>query len=319
MAARLWLCALLAAIGIGAATAWLLAGLGSLPLAAAIAIAFLLVGALPWLLAVAASIAARVLQSRAPVSPIDEARPIRESRGIGTAWLAARAVLTEGAAMWRIVLAMSTAPARRSLRCRSRTPERLRPVLLIHGVLCNGAVWRPLAARLREAGFGPLHALDLEPLATSIERYADQVARELLVLHEQSGGERVAVIAHSLGGLVARAALRTLGASAFGPLITVATPHHGTAMARWVGLESMRQIRPESPWLAALNGSRSAAAAPEMSAMTSLYSLDDELVVPAGSAALEGAHNIGLAGVGHLGLLSSPRAIGHILLALESR
>ena len=80
-----------------------------------------------------------------------------------------------------------------------------RPVLLIHGLLCNRAVWRPVLARLRSAGFAPIRALDLEPLFSDIESHIAGVERELRALQHRSNAMPVSIVAHSTGGLVARA------------------------------------------------------------------------------------------------------------------
>jgi pimeloyl-ACP methyl ester carboxylesterase len=191
-----------------------------------------------------------------------------------------------------------------------------RPVLLIHGFACNHSVWNSWLARLETSGFGPVRSIDLEPPLADIEAHAAHVERELRALYEDSEGSPVDVIAHSMGGLVARAALRRVGPGIVGQLVTIATPHHGTVFARlFRSRRSLQQMGPESPWLSQLNSEQDLRAAVPI---TSIYSLEDNLIVPARTAVLRHAHMVELRGIGHLGLLSSRKAIDHALRALAA-
>lgn len=191
-----------------------------------------------------------------------------------------------------------------------------RPLLLIHGIVCNYSIWRPWLERLRTAGFGPVHAVNLEPLFADIEAHAARVAQELRALQHDTNGARVSIIAHSMGGLVARAALRQLGPDCIRGIVTIASPHHGTRLARWFPwAPPLRQMSPDSPWLRSLNAAQEGRLpAP----LTSIYSLEDNLVVPPRSARLAGAPAHELRGFGHLGILSSGRAIDAALAALAA-
>src|SRR5258708_2818056 len=64
-----------------------------------------------------------------------------------------------------------------------------------------------------------------------------------------TGEARVTVIAHSMGGLGARAYLRTHGAGRVRKLITIATPHHGTVHARFGAGDNARQMSRGSRFL----------------------------------------------------------------------
>src|SRR5208337_5231512 len=90
----------------------------------------------------------------------------RVSLSMGTVLLIAIGILLcihiECVLLGRALLEMSSAPWRRPLTVAPPSTGCMRPVLLIHGILCNGAVWRPWFERLRAAGFGPLNAVDLD-------------------------------------------------------------------------------------------------------------------------------------------------------------
>lgn len=191
-----------------------------------------------------------------------------------------------------------------------------RPVLLIHGFACNHSVWKAWPGLLEDYGFGPVRLIDLEPPLADVEHHAAHVERELRALFQECGASTVDIIAHSMGGLVARAALRRLGPGIIGQIVTLATPHHGTVLARLFARRgSLRQTCPESPWLKQLNAEQeNGLEAP----LTSIYSLEDNLVAPALSSTLRHAHLIELRGIGHLGILSSRKAMGHALSALRA-
>ena len=194
-----------------------------------------------------------------------------------------------------------------------RAGQPARPLLLIHGIACNRAIWRPMIARLRAAGFAPVRTLDLEPLFPDIDSYTAGVERELLALHRCSSGSRVGIIAHSMGGLVARATLRSARPGLVDRVVTIATPHHGAAIARLFRAPAFLQMRPGSAWLNSLNATQ----APSTVPFTCIYSLEDNLVAPARSGALAGAKLHELRGMGHLELLRAPQVAAHVVTALK--
>ena len=190
-----------------------------------------------------------------------------------------------------------------------------RPVLLIHGFACNRAVWRALIGVLRAARFAPIRAINLELLFSDLDSHTAGVERELRTMQQQCEGARVAIVAHSTGGLVARSALRSAGSSVISQIITLGSPHHGTAIACLSRLRPTQQMCPGSSWLRRLN----APADPRLAriAVTSLYSAEDELIAPAATAVLAGAESTLLPGLGHFALLRAARSIDRVLAALQ--
>lgn len=188
------------------------------------------------------------------------------------------------------------------LACAQQEYTELLPVLLIHGYVCNRGFWGVLSPALASAGV--LHdALDLEPPAADIDAFVPQVVQAIDALRERSGSERVIIVAHSMGGLVARACLAAHGEAAIAHVITLGTPHHGTALANLgVGRNARQMSRPggqSSDWLAQL----AAGETPMRRAMlTSIWSRHDNIVAPQSSAHLPGAHNLVFDGVGHVAL-----------------
>jgi triacylglycerol esterase/lipase EstA (alpha/beta hydrolase family) len=188
------------------------------------------------------------------------------------------------------------------------------PVLLVHGVLCNAGVFRGLRADLVAHGIGPVYALSYGPPLASIELFAEQLAARVDAILAETGAARVALVAHSMGGVVARAYLRRHGGGRIALLMTLGTPHHGSVHARLFPGTCLAQIRPGSAWLAELNRREAAPGA----RVVSLWSWHDSMVAPQTSARLAGARNIELAGVGHNALLGD-RQVFDLVAAELSR
>lgn len=184
-------------------------------------------------------------------------------------------------------------------------PDPHRPaVLLIHGYLCNRAVWQPLldSGALRDCNVA---SVDLEPVFADIDRYADVVAAGIDRLLGASGAARAVLVCHSMGGLAARVYLRRHGDARVARVITLATPHHGTVFG-CIGLGiNAKQMASGSRYLAALAESEGDLLRAKF---VCIATRDDNLVVPRASPLLPGAVQHLLEGVGHLALIEDPRA-----------
>jgi triacylglycerol esterase/lipase EstA (alpha/beta hydrolase family) len=174
-------------------------------------------------------------------------------------------------------------------------------VLLLHGVLCNAGVWAGLKRRLEHRLQAPVYSLSYGPPLASIEAFADQVAAKIDAILAATGARNIAIISHSMGGLVARAYLRRFGGAKVRLLITIGTPHHGSFHAYLFPGTCLAQLRPGNAWLAALNASESQ---PPPCRVVALWSRHDSMVAPQASARLAGAEEITLTGIGHNALLA---------------
>ncbi len=182
-----------------------------------------------------------------------------------------------------------------------------RPVILLHGIYCNAASWWWMRQRLDSRGIGPVYAFDVESPLSSIDAYAQQLARSIEQVRAATGAERVVLVGHSVGGLVARACIALPGlAPQVEKLLTLGTPHHGSRHARLgIGANS-RQLEAGSDWLCRLNADPASMAVP----IVSIYSRHDNFVAPQESAVLPGAKLIALDGAGHLSLLFDRVVVG---------
>ncbi|MED5616214.1 esterase/lipase family protein [Janthinobacterium sp. P210005] len=187
------------------------------------------------------------------------------------------------------------------------------PVLLIHGYVCNRGYWAQLSRQLARAGIAH-DGVDLEPIGADIEEFVPQVEQAIAALCARTGSDRAIIVAHSMGGLVARAWLRHYGAARVARIITIGTPHHGTALANVAAGANARQMSrihgAPSGWLAQLAASET----PETRALiTSIYSHHDNIVAPQSSAHLPGARNLAFGGIGHVALASDARVLRQLL------
>lgn len=178
------------------------------------------------------------------------------------------------------------------------------PVLLLHGYGCNSGYWKSMHEALRRAGIA--HAsVDLEPVFADMQLYQERVDYAVRELSARSGSARIVIVAHSMGGLVARVYLRLHGTERIARLITLGTPHHGTVLAHFSPGDNCKQMRRSDcktrscGWLEGLAASETAAT---RKLITSIYSRHDNIIVPPSSSMLEGAENIAFDGIGHVEL-----------------
>ena len=191
-------------------------------------------------------------------------------------------------------------------------------VLLVHGYLCNRAFWQPWQRLLAARGI-PCIAVTLEPVWGSIDDCVpvlDAAQRRM----EQATGRPPVVIGHSMGGLVIRAWLRSRGAlvcdgrgeadaaqrlrALAAHVVTIGTPHQGTAMADISRTANGRQMRRRSDWLLELARHEPQALA---ASMTCWYSNCDNLVFPASAATYPGADNRLVRDQAHVQMAFDPR------------
>lgn len=188
------------------------------------------------------------------------------------------------------------------------------PVLLLPGFVCNAGVWYAFARALRGRGHAAF-PVTLEPVYGPIDGYADAVAQRVEALSAASGGRRVALVGHSMGGLIGRAYLRKYGGARVSRLVTLGSPHHGTALAPYGHGRNAREMRRMSAWLGGLQAFEEGGYPVPV---TSVFTYHDNIVAPQRSSELAGAANVPLGGMGHMMLLFSPRVVEIVVRELEA-
>jgi triacylglycerol lipase len=134
---------------------------------------------------------------------------------------------------------------------------------------------------------------------------------------EATGFERIHLIGHSMGGLIARYYVQRLGGDErVHTLVTLGTPHEGTRPAYLVPARLARQLRPDSDLIEELR-----APAPGCrTRFVGVWSDLDQLIVPQRAARVDHpdleARNVLVRGVGHMSLPVHGGAVREIAATL---
>ena len=193
------------------------------------------------------------------------------------------------------------------------------PILLVHGIIDNHAIFTVLDRALRRRGFQTLATYDYGLFTQNIPRAALRLGEAIEQLSAATGYERIHVIGHSLGGLIARYYVQRLGGDRHvHALVTLGTPHQGTQLA-WAAplLPLVRQLAPNSSIIQEL-----AEPAPQCNTRFIVFYSDiDHLVVPSRNARLDhpdlNVQNVPVRGIGHLSMPNNGRIASTIAQALR--
>ena len=178
----------------------------------------------------------------------------------------------------------------------------VRGLILVHGYGCNRAIWDAWLTQLDDEKL-PCIAINLEPVLADIDDYGPLIERAVRTLQHQTGRAPV-LVAHSMGGLAARAWWATdLSTQRLHRLVTIATPHQGTPMAKFGSGPSAKQMRPLSDWLQRLKAKETPAQAERT---LCFYGDCDNMVIPRAAATLPAADNRLLTGWGHVAMVDHP-------------
>jgi triacylglycerol lipase len=196
------------------------------------------------------------------------------------------------------------------------------PVLLVHGYGCNSGYWHSMSRALSRAGIGH-YGIDLEPMLASIDQFVPALQARINEICCETGQEQIVIVAHSMGGLVARAYLRDHGAGHIAKVITLGTPHRGTGLARFGAGQNVREMLWTgsaengrcSDWLDGLSRREDIGLRP---LFVSIFSHQDNIVSPQLSSHLPGARNIELNGIGHVALGLDPRVQQVVMEIIEA-
>ncbi len=191
------------------------------------------------------------------------------------------------------------------------------PILLIHGMVDNRSIFTLLRRHLRRRGFGRVSTMNYRIWTADPRDAARRLASAVETICEQSGYDRIHVVGHSMGGLVARYYVQRLGGdSRVHTLVTLGTPHQGTRNAKLFPRGVCRQLTPDSEVVEEL--SRPAAGC--KTRFVSFWSDIDAMISPKQAAIVDhpdlSARNILVRGVGHMSLPIDRRIVREIVATL---
>ncbi len=177
------------------------------------------------------------------------------------------------------------------------------PVVLVHGLIDNRSVFAVMRRSLRRRGFRSVCSWYYSPQLSDLAQGAAELGEHIERICEQTGHERVHVVGHSLGGLIARFHVQRQGGDQrVESLVTLGTPHRGSVLAHVLPTPLVRQLRPGSPVLRELEEPAAGCG----TRVTAIYSDLDQIVVPSNSGRCDHpdlqARNLLFRGVGHMSL-----------------
>ena len=197
-----------------------------------------------------------------------------------------------------------------------------RGVVMIHGFVSNRGLWVDWMKRLHSLDHAYV-AVNLEPVLGSIDDYVPIIEAAVQRVTAATGLPPV-LVCHSMGGLAARAwLLKQDDPTRAARIVTIGTPHHGTALARLQLLALGRnaaEMHPGSSWLQDLNAKKEIKKPVSACCISFVcyYSNSDHIVFPATTACLDGADNRHVPGVAHVALLVDVRVMDETLKLIQT-
>jgi len=191
------------------------------------------------------------------------------------------------------------------------------PILLLHGLVDNRSIFTVLRRALRRRGFGRVWTMDYHVWTHDVRVAARRLEATVEAICEETGYERIHVIGHSMGGVIARYYVQRMdGDARVHTLVTLGAPHAGTRAAHLLPRGITRQLTPGSDVIAELR-------APAGSCRTrfvSFWSDLDALISPKRSAQIDHpdltVRNVFVRGVGHMSLPIDSRVTREIAATL---
>lgn len=192
------------------------------------------------------------------------------------------------------------------------------PIIMVHGVIDNHSIFTVLRRGLSRRGFGRVISLNYSPLSDDIRRVSRRLAMLVESVCRETGYERVHIVGHSMGGVIARHYVQVMGGDArVHTLVTLGSPHGGSAYAKVFPHSLAKQLRPNSEFVEELNrpapGCRTR--------MIAIWSDLDQVIVPQRNARIVhpdlNSRNVFIRGVGHMSLPVDGRAVHAICTALS--
>lgn len=206
----------------------------------------------------------------------------------------------------------------------SKLAHNPRPILLVHGIIHNRSAFITLKRKLERLGWENIYTMNYSTVHGNVLQMVEELSAKVDAIRERTGSAQVDIVAHSLGGIVARTYMSLGdGRGRVRRLITLGTPHQGTQLSFVAKAISRGALDKDLKVNSFLIRLLSKTAIPKTSEVVSIYSRFDWTVVPGKNGAAIGIpecnfKNIELDHMGHIGLLYRHKAFEAIVESILS-
>jgi len=187
------------------------------------------------------------------------------------------------------------------------------PVLLLHGLLVNQSCWFWFKRQLQQQGFNNIVTMNLSSWHSE-EVLSELVAKRVDELRHQLGVNKVHLVGHSMGGIIARNYVQLRGGNdKVEQLVCLGSPHYGSKLATFSMNPLGKLLIPTSDFLQRLNS----APIPEDTHLTNIYTNKDNMVLPNSNNHLPWGEAVELDDMGHTSLIYRKAPIDATVMALK--
>jgi triacylglycerol lipase len=186
------------------------------------------------------------------------------------------------------------------------------PVVFVHGYTGSASNWVTAMGVFRAAGWSSsrLFAYEYNSYGNNVSN-AQGLASYVNNVKSQTGASKVAIVNHSMGGLVSEYYLNVLGGNtSVSHLASIAGANHGTTSAgACLIYVTCQQMYPGSSFISQVTAGDETPGDPQYATW---YSACDGVILPYTSTKLDGANNHNVACQTHIGFLTDTVVLGQI-------
>ncbi|MER6347665.1 esterase/lipase family protein [Streptomyces sp. NPDC001595] len=192
------------------------------------------------------------------------------------------------------------------------------PVVFVHGYTGNASNWTTAMSVFRLNGWSSsnLFAYEYDSYGNNVTN-AQGLAAFVNNVKARTGASKVAIVNHSMGGLVSQYYLKVLGGNtSVSHLASIAGANHGTTYAgACLIYTTCQQMYPGSSFISQIT---SGDETPGSTKYATWYSACDGIILPYTSTRLDGATNNAVVCQTHIGFLTDTVVLGQIARFMAS-
>lgn len=197
---------------------------------------------------------------------------------------------------------------------RKKTDEQA-PVLFVHGWTENRQSWRRVLNSFKNEQSRRLYTINLWPIDAPVDSYRVQLSRKIDEILSETKHDKLTLVGHSMGGLIARDYIKQYGGERVERLITLGSPHQGTCLTFPAIAVAAKQMQSNSSFLRELAADKNI----ESVDVHCIVSMHDNLVVPFDKGWLPGCSRHMVTRYGHVGMVTAPETLSILRTLLYSR